>query len=66
MNPAHPRLPYRKPTIERITLAGEETAAVPNCKRDTGGGKNRSYPNPCRTEALWDLFGLRCRESRGS
>lgn len=66
MNPAHARLPYRKPTIERITLAGEETAAVPNCKRDTGGGKNRSYPNPCRTEALWDLFGLRCRESRGS
>lgn len=37
MNLAQPRLPYRKPTIERITLVGEEIAAVPNCKRDTGG-----------------------------
>jgi hypothetical protein len=60
------RAPYRKPTIERINLVGEETAAVPNCKRDNGGGMNRSYPNPCRTEWFWDLFGVRCRESRGS
>jgi hypothetical protein len=29
MNPAQPRLPSRKPTIERITLVGEEIAAVP-------------------------------------
>ena len=57
---------YRKPTIERINLVGEETAAVPNYKRDNGGGMNRSYPNPCRTEWFWDFFGVRCRESRGS
>jgi len=60
------RAPYRKPTIERISLAGEETAAVPNCKRDNGGGMNRTYPNPCRTELIWDLFGLRCKDARGS
>lgn len=40
---------YTKPTLERISLVGEETAAVPNCKRANGGGKNRSFPNPCRT-----------------
>jgi len=57
---------YRRPTIERINLVGEETAAVPNCKRDNGGGMNRSYPNPCRTEWFWDFLGVRCRESRGS
>jgi len=39
MNPAQPRLPYRKPTIERITLVGEKIAAVPNCKRATGGAR---------------------------
>jgi hypothetical protein len=66
MNPAQPRLPYRKPTIERITLAGEETAAVPNCKRDTGGGKSQTYPNPCRTDWWWDIFSARCRDTRGS
>jgi hypothetical protein len=60
------RTPYRKPMIERVNLIGEETAAVPNCKRDNGGGMNRTYPNPCRTEWFWDLFGVRCRESRGS
>ncbi len=60
------RAPYRKPAIERIDLVGEETAAVPNCKRDNGGGMGRTYPNPCRTEWIWDLLGMRCRESRGS
>ena len=60
------RTPYRKPMIERVNLVGEETAAVPNCKRDNGGGMNRTYPNPCRTEWFWDLLGVRCRESRGS
>jgi hypothetical protein len=66
MNPTTTKAPYRKPAIERISLVGEETAAVPNCKRDNGGGMNRTYPNPCRTEWFWDLLGVRCRESRGS
>jgi hypothetical protein len=66
MNDKPERAPYHKPTIERINLFGEETAAVPNCKRDNGGGMSRTYPNPCRTEWWWDLFGVRCRESRGS
>jgi hypothetical protein len=66
MSLAQQRTPYRKPMIERVNLIGEETAAVPNCKRDNGGGMNRTYPNPCRTEWFWDLFGVRCRESRGS
>jgi hypothetical protein len=42
MNPTTTKAPYRKPTIERISLVGEETAAVPNCKRDNGGGMNRT------------------------
>lgn len=62
MNP-RPKRPYRKPVVERIDLVGEETAAVPNCKRTTGGGKNRTFPNPCRTTGG---VGLRCRDSLGS
>jgi hypothetical protein len=54
---------YAKPTIEQITLASEETAAVPNCKRTNGGGKNRSYPNPCRTSGG---APVRCFDARGS
>jgi hypothetical protein len=54
---------YTKPMIERIALAGEETVAVPNCKRTTGGGKNRSYPNPCRTSGGPPV---RCFDARGS
>jgi hypothetical protein len=57
------RVPYRKPTIERIDLVGEEAAAVPNCKRNNGGGKNRSFPNPCR---ITGGAGLRCFDARGS
>ena len=54
---------YQKPVIERIDLVGEETAAVPNCKRTTGGGKNQTFPNPCIIAgADWQ----RCRDSRGS
>jgi hypothetical protein len=51
---------YVKPTIERISLVGEETAAVPNCKRTNGGGMNRSFPNPCA------IFFARCYDARGS
>lgn len=54
---------YARPTIERITLVGEESAAVPNCKRATGGGKNRSFPNPCRTGGG---AATRCYDSLGS
>ena len=54
---------YEKPTIERISLLGEETAAVPNCKRATGGGKNRSFPNPCRTSGG---AGNKCFDALGS
>jgi len=54
---------YRRPTIERINLIGEETAAVPNCKRDNGGGMNRSYPNPCR---ITGGAPVRCFDRRGS
>jgi len=54
---------YTKPTIEQIALAGEETAAVPNCKRTNGGGKNRSYPNPCRISGG---APVRCFDARGS
>lgn len=50
MNPATIKAPYRKPTIERISLVGEETGVVPTCKCDNGGGMNRTFPNPCRTE----------------
>jgi len=54
---------YQKPVIERINLVGEETAAVPNCKRTTGGGENQTFPNPCQiTGASWQ----RCRDLRGS
>jgi hypothetical protein len=55
--------PYQKPVLERINLVGEETAAVPNCKRTTGGGKNQTFPNPCRTTGP---PATRCRDSRGS
>jgi hypothetical protein len=37
MNAEPVHAPYRKPTVERIGLVGEATAAVPNCKRNTGG-----------------------------
>jgi hypothetical protein len=58
---SHPeRAPYRRPTIKRINLVGEETAAAP--KSETMG----AGPNLRRTEWLRDLFGVRCRESRGS
>ena len=54
---------YVKPVLERISLVGEETAAVPNCKRANGGGKNRSFPNPCR---ITGGGGVRCYDARGS
>jgi hypothetical protein len=54
---------YKKPTLERISLVGEETAAVPNCKRANGGGKNRSFPNPCR---IAGGAGNKCFDARGS
>lgn len=54
---------YVKPTLERISLVGEETAAVPNCKRSNGGGKNRSFPNPCRTAGG---AGTKCFDALGS
>lgn len=60
---AKPRRAYQKPAIERIDLVGEETAAVPNCKRTTGGGKNRTFPNPCR---ITGGIRVRCRDSTGS
>jgi hypothetical protein len=52
---------YQKPVIERIDLVGEEVAAVPNCKRATGGGKNQTFPNPCDTKSV-----AKCRDSLGS
>jgi len=54
---------YVKPALERISLVGEETAAVPNCKRSNGGGKNQSFPNPCR---ITGWAGFRCYDARGS
>jgi hypothetical protein len=54
---------YRKPAVERIDLVGEETAAIPNCKRNTGGGKNRTFPNPCR---ITGGGGVRCNNAYGS
>ena len=54
---------YHKPTIERIDLVGEETAAVPNCKRSTGGGKNQTFPNPCRSTGRAAVI---CRGAQGS
>jgi hypothetical protein len=54
---------YVKPVLERISLVGEETAAVPNCKRTNGGGRNRTFPNPCR---ITGGAGVRCFDSRGS
>ena len=54
---------YVKPVLERISLVGEETAAVPNCKRTNGGGKNRSFPNPCR---ITGGAPVRCFDRRGS
>lgn len=61
MEPKPTKRAYRKPTIERIDLVGEESAAVPNCKRTTGGGKNQTFPNPCTITG-----GGKCRDSRGS
>lgn len=63
MTSATTKTPYRKPTIERISLVGEETAAVPNCKRDNGGGKNRTFPNACR---ITGGAGNKCFDARGS
>lgn len=63
MNAKRAKRAYRKPAIERIDLVGEETAAVPNCKRNNGGGKNRSFPNPCRTTGG---AGVRCFDQIGS
>jgi hypothetical protein len=54
---------YVKPALERISLVGEETAAVPNCKRSNGGGSGRTFPNPCRTTGG---VGQRCRDALGS
>jgi len=54
---------YTRPALERISLVGEETAAVPNCKRANGGGRNRSFPNPCRTTGG---APVRCFDARGS
>ena len=53
---------YVKPALERIDLAGEETAAVPNCKRSNGGGKNRSSP----TRADHRRSAVKCFDARGS
>jgi hypothetical protein len=52
---------YVKPVLERISLVGEETAAIPNCKRTNGGGRSQTYPNPCRISG-----GSRCSTARGS
>jgi hypothetical protein len=57
------KLTYVRPALQRIDLAGEETAAVPNCKRTNGGGKNRSFPNPCR---ITGGAPVRCFDTRGS
>jgi len=54
---------YKRPALERISLVGEETAAVPNCKRSNGGGRNQTFPNPCRTKGG---VGQRCRDAVGS
>jgi hypothetical protein len=55
------KLAYKRPAIERISLAGEETAAVPHCKRSNGGGMNKTYPNPCDTRSV-----AKCRDDLGS
>jgi hypothetical protein len=52
---------YKRPVLERITLVGEETAAVPNCKRSNGGGRSQTYPNPCDIRSVG-----KCRDNRGS
>ena len=52
---------YVRPVLERISLVAEAAATVPNCKRSNGGGKNRSFPNPCRTTG-----GTRCYDALGS
>lgn len=52
---------YVKPVLERINLVGEATAAVPNCKQTNGGGKNKTFPNPCDI-----LTAQKCRDARGS
>lgn len=49
---------YEKPAVERVSLAGEETAAVPNCKRSAGGGGKNQITNPCAIPA--------CKNARGS
>ncbi len=54
--------PYHKPTVERISLAGEETAASPNCKTvGAGGGFEAHPPDACRVKFL-----IRCKNSLGS
>ena len=52
---------YKRPALERISLVGEESAAVPNCKRTNGGGRGQTYPNPCDIRSV-----MKCRDNRGS
>lgn len=63
MTPERTKRDYVKPVLERISLLGEESAAVPNCKRSNGGGKNQSFPNPCR---ITGGAPVRCFDARGS
>jgi hypothetical protein len=54
---------YQKPTIERIDLLAEQAVAA-SCKRTTGGGKNQTFPNPCRI--LSTPASQQCKTTRGS
>lgn len=59
---ARPKRAYQKPVIERIDLTGEQSAAA-GCKRTTGGGKNQTFPNPCK---ITGPGGQRCKNTQGS
>ncbi len=62
METPRPKRPYRKPAVERISLAGEETAAIPNCKTvGRGGGIGMSPGQSCKIRGF-----PACHDSRGS
>ena len=53
---AKEKRPYQKPTVEQITLLGEETT-VAGCKQATGGGKGATIGTSCRVAACKFTLG---------
>ena len=59
-----PKRSYQKPTVERIELLTDQQLTA-SCKSDTGGGKDQTFPNPCRAGSPGP-FSNACKFTKGS